>query len=136
MNIYKLLAVYLSSFIVFLAVDLFWLGVLAKNIYRKYLGNFLAPKPNWPAAIVFYLLFVAGVMIFAIIPALKQGSISKALLYGALFGFFTYMTYELTNYAVIKNWPGSIVLIDIAWGVVLSLIVAITGYFIGTLIKY
>lgn len=136
MSIAKLVSVYLASLAAFLVVDLLWLGVVAKGIYQKYLGSFLAPKPNWPAAFIFYGLFVVGVMIFAVIPALKSGEPLKAIFWGALFGFFTYMTYELTNYAVIKDWPAGIVFIDIIWGVVLSSIVALAGYYFGSLIKF
>jgi len=121
---------FIVAIIVFLVVDLLWLGVIAKDLYAKYIGDFLRTPPNWAAAIVFYILFVIGLIIFAIAPAIREGSLSKAIIYGALFGFFTYMTYELTNYAVIKNWPLDIVIIDIVWGVVLATTVAAVTYLV------
>lgn len=127
-NFFKL---FLVAVPVFFVVDLLWLGVLAKGIYQKYLGQFLRESPIWSVAILFYLLFVVGLVVFVIEPAVSKGSWSHALIYGAFFGFITYMTYELTNYALIKGWPWQIVIIDIAWGVVLSAIVAVVSYFIG-----
>lgn len=111
---------YVISLVVFLAVDIFWLGVAAKPLYGTYLNHLMAPKVNWPAALIFYALFIVGLLIFVISPAIEADSLMHALIYGALFGFFTYMTYELTNYAVIRDWPLPIVLIDIAWGTALG----------------
>lgn len=107
-----------------------WLGFLAKDIYKKYLGGFLSDKINWPAAIIFYLLFIIGIFYFAILPAVEKNSLTKAIISGALFGFFTYATYDLTNLATLKNWPLPIVFIDIVWGAVLTCIVSIAGFYI------
>lgn len=131
----KILLHYFFTAIVFFAVDMLWLGFLAKGIYNKYLNNFLSGQVNWPAAIVFYLLFIVGIFIFVITPATKNGSFNHALLYGALFGFFTYATYDLTNYATLKGWPWQIVVIDILWGTVLTAIVSIAGFYIFKFIK-
>ena len=90
-----------------------WLGIIAKDLYRKYLGSFLSDQVNWPAAIIFYLLFIVGIFIFAILPAVEKDSLIRAVILGALFGFFTYATYDLTNLATLKNWPLNIVFIDI-----------------------
>jgi len=109
-------------------IDMLWLGVIAKTIYQKYLGNFLTDNVNWTAAIIFYFIFVAGISIFAIYPAVNKGSVYHALYMGALFGFFTYATYDLTNLATLKGWPLPIVIIDIIWGSVLSAIVSLSGY--------
>jgi uncharacterized membrane protein len=107
-----------------------WLGFVAKGIYAKYLGSFLSPNINWTAAIVFYLLFIIGIFIFAIVPAVEKNSLQTAIIYGGLFGFFTYATYDLTNLATLKDWPLPIVFIDIIWGVVLTALVSTAGYFI------
>jgi len=115
-----MIKLYLITLPVFFAIDLLWLGVIAKNLYGKYLGELMAPSVNWPAAIAFYLLYILGMVIFVIEPAVSKNSWQYALKYGALFGFFCYMTYELTNWAVIKNWPAGIVAIDIVWGIVLT----------------
>jgi len=116
---------------VFFIFDLIWLGVLAKGFYQKNLNALLSPKVNWPAAIIFYLIFIAGILIFAVIPAVVKDSWRHAVLWGALFGFFTYMTYEFTNLALLKNWPLNIVFVDILWGVVLCTAVATISFFIA-----
>ena len=108
------------AFVVFMGIDLIWLGIIAKPIYAHYLSDFLRPTPNWPVAFLFYTLFIIGLIIFAIQPGVAEQSVKKASIMGALFGFFTYMTYELTNWAVIKDWPAGIVPIDILWGIILS----------------
>lgn len=111
---------YAISFVVFMALDLLWLGVIAKGLYAKHVGFLMREQVLWPAAVLFYVLFLVGLLVFVIGPAMEAGSVQKALLLGAFFGFITYQTYELTNYALVKGWPLSIVFIDIAWGVVLS----------------
>lgn len=131
MTIIQTIYTYLGMLLAFLAVDLLWLGVIAKNIYKNQLGDLMRTNPNWAVAILFYLLFIVGIMIFAVIPGVEKNSLQHTLLYGALFGFFTYMTYELTNYAVIKNWPAGLVPIDIIWGVVLATIVSLAGFLIA-----
>lgn len=127
----KLILSYLLTTLVFFAIDITWLGFIAKNLYRKYLGGFLSDTVNWPAAIIFYLLFIVGIFIFAILPAVEKNSLKTAIVMGALFGFFTYATYDLTNLATLKNWPLPIVFIDIAWGVVLTASVSTAGYYIS-----
>lgn len=111
------------SFAVFLGIDLLWLGIIARPIYVHYLGDFLREKPHWPMAFLFYALFVWGLLMFVIEPAIEAKDIKQAFVKGAFFGFFTYMTYELTNFSVLKNWPIGIVPIDIAWGICLSSLV-------------
>lgn len=129
MNIQMILS-YLLTLVVFLLVDLLWLGVIAKNLYAKYLGGFLSDKVNWTAAFIFYLIYVVGISIFAIYPSVNKDSVYSAVLLGALFGFFTYATYDLTNLATLKGWPMTIVIIDIIWGSVLSAVVSFSGFFI------
>ena len=130
MNIKSILISYLLILIVFLVVDLLWLGIIAKNLYQKYLGDFLSDKVNWTAAFIFYFIYVAGISIFAIYPAVNKGSVFNAVLMGALFGIFTYATYDLTNLATLKGWPVPIVFIDILWGAALSAIVSLSGFYI------
>lgn len=124
-----LLKTYLIAFSVFLIIDLLWLGVIAKSFYMQHLAPFFAERVNWPAAFIFYLLFVGGILIFAVLPAIEKQSLSRAIVYGALFGFFTYATYDLTNLATLRNWPLAIVLVDIPWGTFLCAAVAAAGYF-------
>ncbi len=135
MKIAQLVLTYIGTSIVFFAIDLVWLGVIAKNLYRKYLGSFLSDQVNWVAAIVFYLLFIIGIIIFSVYPATQKASIKHAAIMGALFGFFTYATYDLTNLATLKDWPLPIVFIDIAWGTILTATVSIAGFYILNFIQ-
>ncbi len=121
-------AVYAIMLAAFLAVDLAWLGIAARGFYTRHLGRFFADKVKWPAAFVFYLLFVAGMLIFAVDPALDHRSLARAAVLGALYGLFTYATYDLTNLATLKDWPLPIVVVDIGWGMVLSALVSVAGY--------
>lgn len=130
MDLTKILISYVLTSIVFFAIDMLWLGLIAKNLYRNYLGHFLSDEVNWVAAIIFYLIFIAGILFFAVYPAVQKESFVNAIILGALFGFFTYATYDLTNYATLKDWPIQIVFIDIAWGAFLSAMVSLSGYFI------
>lgn len=130
MTVPKIIISYLLTAVVFFAIDMVWLGFIAKNMYRKYLGSFLSDTVNWKAAIIFYLIFIVGIFIFAIMPAVEKSSVGKAVLLGALFGFFTYATYDLTNLATLKDWPLPIVFIDMAWGAVLTASVSTAGYYI------
>ena len=107
---------YLVTFIVFFAIDLVWLGVIAKDLYRKHLGFLMADNVNWAAAIGFYMLFILGLIFFALDPALKKESLTYAILVGGFFGLVTYATYDMTNLATLKDWPVYITVIDIAWG--------------------
>ena len=123
--------VYVIALIAFLAVDFVWLAVVARNFYRKQLGFLLANQPNWGAAAAFYLLFVAGVVVFATVPALTDGSLWKAIILGGFFGLVTYATYDLTNQATVKNWPWVVTAIDLAWGAFLAASVSSIGYLAG-----
>ncbi|MDX1674322.1 MAG: DUF2177 family protein [Longimicrobiales bacterium] len=123
----RLLIAYVLTALVFFAIDLVWLGLVARDLYQRFLGHLLGDV-QWGAAVVFYLLFIVGIFIFAIVPAVERGSPTHALLMGGLFGFFTYATYDLTNLATLEGWPLGIVFIDIAWGVVLTGVVAFAGY--------
>ncbi len=128
MNIQTFLMLYLVSVPVFFIIDMFWLGVVAKNIYQSKIGHLLGDV-NWVAAIIFYLVFLVGLTFFAIYPAVEEGKIYTAIIYGALFGFFTYATYDLTNLATLKDWPLSITIIDMIWGTVLgSAVAGLTAY--------
>lgn len=113
---------------IFVSLDLIWLGLIARNFYQSRLGHLLSESVNWPAAIVFYGVFLIGLLIFAIAPAFEARMAMKALLFGALFGFFTYATYDLTNLATLKDWPLSLTIVDIVWGTFLGSAVAGVAY--------
>lgn len=128
--LYKMIISYLLTTLVFFVVDMLWLGLIAKNIYRKYLGALLSENVNWAAAIIFYLLFIAGIFIFVIYPSIEKQSPGRAVVLGAIFGLITYATYDLTNYATLKGFPFNVVIIDLIWGTVLTTLVSISGYYI------
>ncbi len=130
MTLLNYLVLYVIALGAFLAIDLTWLGFVALGIYTGLMRDILAPQPNWPAALGFYALFVVGLIYFAIGPAVREGSLSTAMLNGALYGLFTYATYDLTNYAVLKGYPAAIVPIDIGWGVVLAFAVSSLTFFV------
>jgi uncharacterized membrane protein len=119
------------TLIAFFAIDMVWLGLVAKAFYQKHLGFLMRPKVNWVAAMLFYMAFVVGILIFAVLPARQAGSLMKAVLLGALFGFFTYGTYDMSNLATLKDWPVIVVFVDIIWGIVLCGSVAALGYLAG-----
>ena len=115
----------------FLAIDFVWLSSIAKSFYFDRLGDLLLDKPKIGAAVGFYAVYVAGIIIFAVAPALGAGSAGTALLYGALFGFFAYATYDMTNYATLRDWSLTVSLVDTAWGTILTGFSALLGY-LGT----
>jgi uncharacterized membrane protein len=127
----KSIYLYLLTIPVFFGIDMFWLGIVAKGFYRNNLGHLLRPDVNWAAALVFYLLYIGGILIFAVIPALEKNSLLQAIVLGGLFGFFTYATYDLTNLATLKDWPFNVVIVDIIWGIALTASVAVASFFIG-----
>jgi len=129
------LKIYLISLFGFLAIDFVWLAFVARSFYRTHLGFLLTDQPNWWAALAFYLLFVAGVVVFVVAPSLQAASFWKALSLGAFFGLVTYATYDLTNHATVKNWPAIVTAVDNCWGAALSATVGAIGYFAGCWLK-
>tara|TARA_Y100000590_G_scaffold364139_1_gene422253 strand:+ start:15164 stop:15571 length:408 start_codon:yes stop_codon:yes gene_type:complete len=127
----KYLLTYIIVLTVFLIIDALWLGFIARKFYSSNLGYILADRPNFGAALVFYSLYVIGIIIFSTIPALKEGAALTALIYGALFGFFAYLTYDMTNYATLKDYPLSVVLVDTAWGTFITSISSYLGFIIS-----
>ena len=125
------LKLYFATLAVFFAVDMFWLGVVSRTFYRKHLGFLMAPEVNWYAALVFYFLFIAGVLVFVVLPGLKENDLTITLVKAAFFGLITYATYDLTNLATVKDWPLVITIVDLIWGMVLTTIVTLAGFFIG-----
>lgn len=119
---------YVITLMTFVAIDLTWLGIMAPRLYKPTLGDIGLASVNLPPAIAFYLLYPLGLVIFAVEPALRWGTGETALLYGALFGFFTYATYDLTNQATLRNWTSSLSVVDIAWGTVLGATVSLMAF--------
>ncbi len=124
------LLMYVVAFVVFFVIDILWLGVAARKFYRQQLGRFMKTNVNWTAAIVFYALFIGGVLFFVLDPALQRDSWTYALGVGALFGLMTYGTYDLTNLATLKDWPWLVTLVDLVWGSFLAASTATISFFI------
>ena len=131
MTFIQIIYLYVLTVPVFFVIDMIWLGLVAKDFYRNQIGFLLGPV-NWTAAIIFYLLFIVGILVFAVLPALDARSLTKAIILGMFFGFIAYATYDLTNLATTKDWPLTVTLVDMAWGAVLSGSVATASYLIGT----
>jgi uncharacterized membrane protein len=122
---------FLIALPVFFAIDIFWLGLVAKKFYNQQIGFLMRPDVGWFAAIIFYLLFIAGLVTFVITPAVEKQSWMNAVLFGAFFGLVTYSTYDLTNLATLKDWPLIVTVVDLVWGMILSASVSVITYLIA-----
>jgi uncharacterized membrane protein len=125
----RLAAAYIAAAVVMAVLDLAWLSYAVKAFFEPAVGPLLAVKTNNLAAVLFYLLYIVGIMLFAVRPAIGNGDWTTALLMGAAFGFFAYMTYDLTNMATLKDWPAWLAAMDIAWGTLVTALAATAGYF-------
>jgi uncharacterized membrane protein len=128
MNYLFYLKLYALTVPIFFIIDIIWLGVIARGFYRRQLGFILSPEVNWVAAAIFYLMYIAGILFFAVRPAINSNSWGQAALLGGLYGFFTYATYDFTNLATIKNWPLAIVVVDVLWGICLCTLVSVLSF--------
>ena len=126
-----LLKLFLIALPIFFVIDMVWLVVVARKFYQQQIGFLMKPDINWVAAIIFYLLFIAGLVIFVISPAVEKHSWVQALLFGALFGLITYATYDLTNLATLQNWPLLVTVVDLIWGTVLASSISLITYVIA-----
>jgi len=122
---------YVASLVAFLVLDFAWLGLIARGFYRSQLGHLLSPDVRWPAAILFYLLFIAAIVVFAVVPAVERGSLLRAVILGGFFGVVAYATYDLTNLATMKDFPSLVAAVDMTWGCALSAAVAAVGYIVA-----
>ena len=122
------LAAYAAAMVVFLGFDAIWLSTMGPRLYRPVLGDILADKLNAPAAIAFYLIYGAGMMILAVAPALREGSGGRAALSGATLGLVAYATYDLTNQATLRVWSTRLTLADMVWGAALTALAAYAGF--------
>jgi len=129
MNIQLFFTLYAISVPIFFVIDMIWLGLIARSFYQSKLGHLMGDV-NWVAAIIFYLIFLLGLTYFATYPAVSSASFLAVITLGASFGFFTYATYDLTNLATLRDWPVSVVVVDILWGTVLGMSVASGTYYI------
>lgn len=121
---------YVATAVVFLGIDAIWLGRVATNLYRGWIGDLMLQQPNFSAAAAFYLVYVAGIVYFAVVPALNGGGWPQAAIAGAVLGFIAYGTYDMTNLATLRNWPVMMTIVDMTWGTVLTSFAAVAGFFI------
>ena len=121
---------FVASLVAMAVVDGIWLGAVARTFYRRHLGFLMAEQPNWTAAVAFYLLYVLGVTVFAVMPGADAAAVGEAAWRGALFGLVAYATYDLTNAATLRGWPGIVTLVDMAWGTILTAAVASIAAFV------
>jgi uncharacterized membrane protein len=132
----KTIGVYVIATIIFFVIDIIWIGVIAKDMYKEKLGFVMAAEVNWKPAIIFYLLFIGGILYFAVLPALKEGNWQLALMNGAILGMLCYATYDLTNMATIKDWPLSVTIIDIIWGTFLTGSTSLVTYYLASKLDF
>jgi uncharacterized membrane protein len=133
--ILKYILAYIATGISFAVIDSFWLRNMYMKLYQPEIGEVLMKGVRMGPAVTFYLLYILGIIIFAFSPALASGRWQTALIYGAMFGFFTYMTYDLTNYSTLKVWSLKVTIFDIIWGTVLTGLSATAGYWITSTIS-
>jgi uncharacterized membrane protein len=131
MNFTSFITIYLISVPIFFISDMIWLAVVAKDFYRVRLDGLMGDV-NWFVAVIFYLVFLVGLTFFATYPAILKESIYQALILGALFGFFSYATYDLTNLSTLRGWSTSLSIVDMIWGTVLGGLVSSVVYYIYT----
>ena len=124
---------YIATGLAFLVIDLVWLGIVARDFYHGHYGEILARPFNMTGAVIFYFLYILGILIFAVAPALQKRSLLHAVTYGGLLGFFCYATYNFTALAVIKDFPAAAIPVDLAWGTVLTGATAAGGYLLTVL---
>jgi uncharacterized membrane protein len=127
----KLVWLYLISFAVFLAIDAVWLFTMSGRFYKAQLGDLMRDQPNLPIALLFYLFYVVGVLVLAVMPGVNADSVVKAAAYGALLGFVAYGTYDITNLSTIRDWPPIVTVVDLVWGSVLTATVATAGFYVA-----
>lgn len=128
------LIVYLITFVAFFVVDIIWLGLVARKFYKEQLGFIMKEKTNWTAAVIFYFIFIFGLVFFVIDPALQSGEIMDALIRGLLFGLMAYSTYDLTNLATLDKWPLKVTIVDLIWGTTLGGLVSVISFFFSSMI--
>lgn len=129
---FKYILIYIITFVIFLAIDLVWLNIIAKNLYQKEIGTLLLKNPNLLPALLFYLLFIFCLLLIIVIPGIKEGNLIRTIFYAAVFGLTTYATYDLTNLATLDGWNLKITIIDLIWGTSISTVTAYLGYIIGS----
>lgn len=129
----KWIAAYVGTAVAFAAIDFVWLSTMTERFYKPVIGPIMAAKPDMVAAVLFYVIYIGGIVFFAIAPALKEGAWTRAALNGAVLGFVAYATYDLTNQATLAVWQVKLTVVDLAWGTALTTAAATAGYFAAVL---
>ena len=128
MTLFGFVKLYVATVPLLFVIDLAWLGLVARDFYRTRLGDLMRPDPRWGAAILFYLLYVAALLVFAVLPGLERGSLARAAALGGGLGFICYCTYDLTNLALARGFPASVAMVDVAWGTILGAALSAASY--------
>lgn len=134
-SLVSLLGAYFGMLLIFFAIDFIWLAYIAKDMYRNGLGHLLLDTFKVAPAAIFYLMYLCGIIIFAVVPGVESGSLLKTMLLGGLFGFFCYATYDFTNWATLKDWSPFIVFADVIWGFFITSVTAGVGFYILNFLK-
>lgn len=124
----QIAAAYFGTALAMLVLDIIWLTQMVHRLYQPRIGELLADKPSMPPAVIFYLLYVAGIVVLAVLPALREGGWRRLLVHAAVFGLVAYATYDLTNQATLKTWSTTITVIDMAWGTFITTVSASAGF--------
>jgi len=119
----------------FFALDIAWLGFVARGFYRNQMGHLLRDDTQWGAALAFYLIYVAAIIVLCVIPAVEKSSVVRAMVLGGVFGLAAYAAFDLTSLALLKGFPAGVVPVDLAWGVVLTGSVSVAGYYAAMWLK-
>ena len=133
MTFIKFFLLYILTLPVFL-LDYVWLGIVSKDFYSRHIGHLFANSLNWYAVAAFYLQYMIGILVFVVVPALNNNSPWKALLLGSLLGFVAYSTYDLVNYATLKDWPFIVVVLDVLWGIFITGVTSFISFWIGKML--
>ena len=129
----KEIYLYLLTVPVFFGIDMLWILLVARKFYTDNIGSLMKPMPNWPAAIIFYLIYIAGIIYLVVLPNADKG-VTRVLVAGAVFGLIAYATYDLTNYSTLKNWPLNVTIVDMIWGGVITGVVSVISFYIYNLL--
>ncbi len=124
----KYVLLFLLTTLIFFAIDMIWLGAIARNFYREKLSFIFTGEVNWAAAIIFYFIYITGILYFVVVPGFGHHDWKTVLFNGAFLGFLCYATYDLTNMATIRQWPLTVVLADITWGTILTGSVSVLAF--------
>lgn len=129
MTLWTLARLYGLMAVAFFLIDIVWIGTVAASFYDRYLSHMMRAEVNWTAALIFYAIYISGILVFAVLPGVESASLLRTVTLGAFLGFFAYATFDLTCMALFDRFSWTVVVVDIAWGTVLTGSVAAAGYF-------